>query len=82
MKKGQIVRCEKCGESYYYESTGNPWPGGKDHETAYCPYCNAEGPSELISGFIHTFKLGDNGKPIRWVKNKDCKFMLAILVFI
>lgn len=65
MRKEQIVKCEKCGESYYYESTGNPWSGGKDHETAYCPYCNTEGPSEFISGFIHTFKLGDNGKPIR-----------------
>lgn len=39
--------------------------GGKDCETAYCPYCNAKGPSEFISGFINTYKLDDKGNPIR-----------------
>lgn len=65
MKKGYTVECNNCGKAYYYESTGNPWPGGKECETAYCPYCNAEGPSEFISGFIYTYKLGDDGTPIR-----------------
>lgn len=41
MKKGYIVKCDNCGKDYYYESTGNPWLGGKDRETAYCPYCKA-----------------------------------------
>ena len=65
MKKGHVVKCDKCGKNYYYESTGNPWPGGKDRETAYCPYCKAEGPFEIISGVIYTYKLDDNGNPIR-----------------
>ncbi len=65
MKKEHIVKCEKCGKDYCYESTVNPWPGGKDREFAYCPYCNAEGPSEVISGFIYSYKLDDDGKPIK-----------------
>ncbi len=65
MQQGYTVKCEKCKKNYYYESTGNIWPGGKDRETAYCPYCNAEGPSEFISGFLHTYKLDKDGKPIR-----------------
>lgn len=56
-KGREIVKCKECGKNYYYVSTGNPWPGGKDRETAYCPYCKAEGPSEFISGFIYTYKI-------------------------
>lgn len=65
MKKAYIVKCENCGKNYGYESTGNPWPGGKDRETAYCPYCNAEGPSEFISGFIRSYKVDDEGNEIK-----------------
>lgn len=65
MKKGYYKKCNNCEKDYYYESTGNIWPGGKDLETVYCPYCNAEGPSEMISGVIYTYKLDDNGNPIR-----------------
>lgn len=61
MKKMIIVKCENCGTDYGYKSTGNPYPGGKDCETAICPYCNAEGPSEFISGFIYTYKLDADG---------------------
>jgi len=60
MNKKCIVTCKKCGRDYGYESTGNPWPGGKEHETAYCPYCGAEGPAEVISGFIYTYKIDNN----------------------
>lgn len=62
MKKSHIVECKNCGQNYVYESDGNLWPGGKELETAYCPYCKAEGPSEFISGFIHTYKIGGNGR--------------------
>ncbi len=65
MKKTRIIQCEKCKKDYYYESDGNICGGGKDWETAYCPYCKAEGPSEFISGFIRTFKIDGNGNPIR-----------------
>ena len=65
MTKGYIVECESCGKNYYCESTGNIWPGGKDRETATCPYCKANGPSEFISGFLRTYKLDANGKPVR-----------------
>lgn len=69
--KGYIVKCEGCGKEYYYESTGNPYPGGKDRETGYCPYCNAEGPSEFISGVVYTYKLDKDGNPIRKIWNNQ-----------
>lgn len=65
MVTGYIHHCENCGKDYYFESTGNIWPGGKERETAYCPYCEAAGPSEVTSGFVYTYKLDENGKPIR-----------------
>lgn len=64
MKKMIIVKCENCGKDYGYKSTGNPYPGGKDRETAICPYCKAEGSSEFISGFIYTYKLDADGNPV------------------
>ena len=66
MTKGYFEKCKSCGKEYYYESTGNIWPGGKERETAICPYCKAEGPSEFISGFIHSYKLDENGNPIKY----------------
>lgn len=65
LNKEHIVTCKKYGNDYYYESTGNPWPGGKERETAYCPYCKADEPSEMISGFIYTYKLDTDGNPIQ-----------------
>ena len=64
MEKGHIIKCEKCGKNYLYKSAGNPYPGGKDHETGYGPYCGAAGPSEFISGLIYTYKIDENGQPI------------------
>ena len=64
MNKKSIVKCDHCGRDYYYVSTGNPYPGGKEREIAYCPYCKAEGPSEFICGFIYTYELDENGNPI------------------
>lgn len=64
MRKESIVKCDQCGKEYLYVSTGNPYPGGKERETAICPYCKAEGPSEFISGFIYTYALDENGKPV------------------
>lgn len=57
MKGKSIVQYDRCLKKYAYRITGNPYPGDKDRETAICPYCGAEGPSEFISGFIYTYKL-------------------------
>lgn len=64
VKPINIVKCEKCGREYGCQSGDNPWPGGKGREYAICPYCGAEGPSEMISGFITSYKLDDDGNPI------------------
>lgn len=56
MKGTSIVQCDKCLKKYAYQSTGNPYPGGKDKETAICPYCGAEGPSEFIRVVSRIFR--------------------------
>ncbi len=66
MTKGYYETCKSCGRDYYYESTGNIWPGGKERENAVCPYCKADGPSEFINGFIYSYKLDENRKPIKF----------------
>ena len=66
MTKGYYETCKSCGRDYYYESTGNIWPGGKERENAVCPYYKSDGPSEFISGFIYSYKLDENGKPIKF----------------
>lgn len=66
MTKGYYETCKSCGRDYYYESTGNIWPGGKERENAVCPYCKADGPSKFISGFIYSYKLDENRKPIKF----------------
>ena len=64
-----IVKCGTCGKKYGYELVGTVYPGGKERETAYCPYCGAEGPSEMTSQFIHVSKLDENDKLL----GPDCK---------
>ena len=59
-----IVICEKCGRKFAYEHTGNVYPGGKDRETADCPYCGETAYSTMTSGFIHTYKVDDDGNVI------------------
>lgn len=34
-------------------------PGGKDREYIFCPYCGQENGSEITSGWITTYKMGD-----------------------
>ena len=51
--------CEKCGKKFGYELTGPVYPGGKDREYVYCPYCGAEVTSEMTSQLIATYKLDE-----------------------
>lgn len=49
--------CKKCGKRFGYELTGPVYPGGKDREYVYCPYCGEEATSEMTSQLIATYKL-------------------------
>jgi uncharacterized protein CbrC (UPF0167 family) len=55
------VECAKCGKKFAYELTGAVYPGGKDLETADCPYCGEVATSQMTSGFFHSYKLDSNG---------------------
>ncbi len=41
-----IIKCEKCGKKYAYEIWDTVYPGGKERETANCPYCGEVGYSK------------------------------------
>lgn len=58
-----IIECRKCGMKYAYEVWGAVYPGGKERETANCPYCGEVGHSEMTSQFISSYKLNPDGTP-------------------
>lgn len=58
-----IIKCKKCGNSYAYEILGIVYPGGKERESANCPYCGEIGYSEMTSQNISSYKLDTNGNP-------------------
>ena len=53
----ELVICENCSKKYGYIVADMKVPGGKEREYAYCPYCKAEGPSAITSGWITTYEL-------------------------
>lgn len=54
-----VVKCKKCGRKYGYRLSGQVVPGGKERETAFCPYCGEEGPSEVTSLILTVYKLDE-----------------------
>ena len=60
-----IITCKKCGMKYAYEIWGTVYPGGKDRESAVCPYCGEVGFSKMTSQNVSSYKLDKGGKPIR-----------------
>lgn len=60
-----IITCKKCGKTYAYEVQGTVYPGGKERETADCPYCGETGYSEMTSQCISVYKVDEDGNVIR-----------------
>lgn len=50
------MKCYKCGNDFEYMITNGGFPGGKDREIIYCPWCDAENGSIVTSGIINTYK--------------------------
>lgn len=42
MDDDDIVKCVGCGKRFRVENRGDIFPGGKELEEYYCPYCNHE----------------------------------------
>lgn len=55
-KRGNETECIDCGKKFTVTETGNIWPGGKDTEFIFCPYCHATNGSIRTSGFVRTQK--------------------------
>lgn len=56
-----FIECKKCGNKFAYELTGANYPGGKERETADCPYCGEIAHSEMTSGTFRSYKLDLDG---------------------
>lgn len=54
-----IIICKDCGKKYAYKVQGTVYPGGKERETASCPYCGVVGYSEMTSQNISSYKLNE-----------------------
>lgn len=52
-----VIVCKKCGKKYGYEIYGPSYPGCKDREEAFCPYCGEVGYSTMTSRFISVTKI-------------------------
>lgn len=53
----EIVTCKKCGKKFRYELVGTVYPGGKDRETADCPYCGETVESRMTSQYYVVEKI-------------------------
>ena len=60
-----IITCKKCKKTYAYEVWGTVYPGGKERETADCPYCGETGYSEMTSQCISVYKVDEDGNVIK-----------------
>ena len=60
MKNDNVIICKNCGKEYEYEVQDWGYPGGKEREYAYCPYCNEKGYSAVTNGIIITRKTEEN----------------------
>ena len=55
-----IAQCLKCGKEYKYQVQDWGYPGGKEREYAYCPYCKTPSSSEVTNGVIKSWKIEDD----------------------
>lgn len=57
----EIIECENCGKKFGYKVWGTVYPGGKERETADCPYCGKTGYSEMTSQNITVYRIDSQG---------------------
>ncbi|QIK50634.1 hypothetical protein G7058_00280 [Jeotgalibaca porci] len=53
----QNETCKECGKEFTYNHHGDIYPGGKEREYIYCPYCHATNGSKMTSGFVNSYKI-------------------------
>lgn len=58
----ETVICKKCGKKFGYGLVGIVYPGGKDRETADCPYCGETVASIMTSQTFYVEKMEDDNK--------------------
>lgn len=60
-----VITCKKHGKKCAYEVWSTVYSGGKERETANCPYCGEVGYSEMTSQNISSYELNEDDNPIR-----------------
>lgn len=65
MIKNYNLTCKRCNKKFTYSIEGDIYPGGKDKEYIFCPYCEHINGTEMTSGHIKSYKLDENGNTIK-----------------
>lgn len=59
MMEDDIRSCQNCGKKYVVFNEGDCYPGGKEKEEIYCPWCRSLEGTQITSGHIRTQKFND-----------------------
>ncbi len=54
-----------CGKNFIISITNAGYPGGKNRESIYCPWCGAENGAKITSGIITSYREEKEGGDIR-----------------
>ena len=57
MDDKDIRTCSQCGKQFEVRNEGDMFPGGKEKEEIYCPYCHTYNGSIMTSGRAATYAI-------------------------
>jgi len=57
MENRDIRTCKKCGKTYVVYNDGDHFPGGKEKEDIYCPWCHHFEGTLITSGSVRVEKV-------------------------
>jgi transposase-like protein len=61
MSSKSSYTCHVCRKAFTMAISNAGYPGGKDRESIYCPWCDAENDTIVTSGIVSTYKVSAEG---------------------
>lgn len=55
-----ITTCSFCGKKFRWVEKDDIYPGCKEMEDLYCPYCSTVNSSWMTSGSIRSYKMEED----------------------
>lgn len=62
MSDKYLKTCKTCDKDFYVDVSEMSYPGGKDMEFIYCPYCRAVNGYVMTDGFVSTTTVEEEEK--------------------